>query len=112
MNITTLSEGSVSVVVLVGRLDTGTAPEAERHVFSLLDGGATKVVLDLAGLDYVSSAGLRVLLATAKRLKASGGALRVSGLNPTVREVFTISGFSTLLDVRADRAAALASLQG
>jgi len=99
MNITTREADSVSIVRIEGNLDTNTAPEAQQHLDELQDGGAQKILVDLEALDYISSAGLRVLLATAKRLGGSGGSLRVSGLNETVNEIFEISGFSVILNV-------------
>jgi anti-anti-sigma factor len=65
----------------------------------VLAGGSKKLAVDFSALDYISSAGLRVLLGAAKQLKASGGSLRTFGLNDSVREVFDISGFSTILSV-------------
>lgn len=99
-------EGTV-VVRLAGRLDTNTAPEVQEHLDSVVDGGADVVVVGLNDLDFMSSAGLRVLLATAKRLRPSG-TLRVFGLNPTVRDVFDVSGFSMIFPVFEDEPAALA----
>ena len=74
-----------------------------------VNAGNHAIVVDLARLDYISSAGLRVLLGTAKKLTAAGGALRTFGLNDTVREVFDISGFSTILRVFPSEADALNS---
>lgn len=99
MEIQLREEGPVTVVAPHEKLDTGTAPIAEQALGALVDGGARKIVVDLAKVAYVSSAGLRILLMTAKRLRVVGGELRVSELNDTVREVFDISGFSTLLPV-------------
>ncbi len=65
----------------------------------LIDQGATKLVVNFEKLDYISSAGLRVLLATAKQLKGNSGELRVCSLNEVVQEVFDISGFTTILTV-------------
>ena len=73
-------------------------------------GGAAKLVIDFSSLDYISSAGLRVLLGTAKRLSQAKGALRLFGLNETVREVFEISGFATILTVVDTEANALSGL--
>ena len=67
------------------------------------------IPLNFAALEYISSAGLRVLLATAKKLKASGGDLKICSLNDTVQEVFDISGFSSILTVSKDQEEALAS---
>lgn len=79
----------------VGRLDTGTAPELEREVQSSLD-GIEELVLDLTELDYVSSAGLRVIL---KAHKLMHGNLRVIGANETVMEIFEITGFTDILTI-------------
>jgi anti-sigma B factor antagonist len=99
MNITTTNIESVSVVRLEGNLDTNTSTDAQGSLNQLIDGGASKVLVNFASVDFVSSAGLRILLATAKKLSGSGGNLRISNLNETVSEVFEISGFSTILDV-------------
>lgn len=99
MNISTREEGGVTVVAVEGNLDTSTAPEAQQHLDALQDDGVQKILVDFKGLGYISSAGLRVLLVTAKRLGASGGSLRICGLNETVGEVFEISGFSVILSV-------------
>ena len=90
---------AVTVVEMEGNLDTNTSVEAQDYINALIDGGSTKLVTDFSRVDFVSSAGLRVLLATAKRLGDVGGSLRICGLNDEVNEVFEISGFSTILDV-------------
>lgn len=92
-------QGSFTVVTPRARLDTGTAPEAQQDFTELVDRGVTRIVVDFSDVAYVGSAGLRVLLATAKRLRAVGGELRVCSLNETVQEVFEISGFSDLFPV-------------
>jgi anti-anti-sigma factor len=99
MNITLEEVGPVSVLRFEGNLDTNTAPEAQEKFDQLADAGVGKILVDFAALDYISSAGLRVLLATAKRLSGAGGSLRICNLNDTVREVFEISGFSTIFSV-------------
>lgn len=109
MEIATRTENDVTLVTLAGSLDSNTSPRAQAALDGILAGGARKVVLDLSRVDYISSAGLRVMLATAKRLSA-GGALRLFGLNETVREVFDISGFSTFLAVFATETDALRGL--
>jgi anti-sigma B factor antagonist len=107
MNISTREEGGVTVVGVEGNLDTNTAPDAQQHLDGLQDGGVQKILVNFTDLDYISSAGLRVLLATAKRISASGGSLRICGLNETVSEVFEISGFSVILNVFGSEADAL-----
>lgn len=99
-------EGAV-VVHLAGRLDTSTAPEVQAHLESVVGEGVDVVVVGLDDLEFMSSAGLRVLLATAKRLRPIGS-LRLFGLNSTVRDVFDVSGFSMIFPVFEDEPAALA----
>ena len=99
MNLNTMTVDTVTVVEMEGNLDTNTSVEAQDHINGLIDDGATKLLTDFTKVDFVSSAGLRVLLATAKRLGGIGGSLRICGLNEAVNEVFEISGFSTILDV-------------
>ena len=100
----------VKVVRLEGNLDTNTSSSAQEFLNSAIDEGAAKIVVNFERVDFVSSAGLRVLLATAKRLGSSGGTLRVCGLNETVSEVFEISGFSTILSVFPTESEALSGL--
>jgi sigma-B regulation protein RsbU (phosphoserine phosphatase) len=107
MNLETKTVGAVSLVQCDGKLDTNTSTEAQEYLVRLIEGGASKILIDFGKVDFVSSAGLRVLLATAKRLSGSGGSLRVCGLNETVNEVFEFSGFSTILSVFPSEAEAL-----
>ena len=100
---------TVQVVGFTGNLDTNTAPEAESQINALLDDGASNILINFENLNYISSAGLRVLLATAKKLMASGGSLKICSLNSTVQEVFDISGFSTILSLAVNEADALAA---
>ena len=99
MQISSETIDDVTVVRLEGNLDTNTSSEAHDYLNKAIDDGAEKVVVSLDKVDFVSSAGLRILLATGKRLSGTGGSLRVCGLNETVNEVFEISGFSTILNV-------------
>lgn len=98
------------VVAPSGRLDSVTSGELERVVVARLDLGERRLVLDLAGVEYVSSAGLRVLLMAAKRLKEPPAALVLCGLGPPVRTVLGLAGFLPLFAIEPDRAAALARL--
>jgi stage II sporulation protein AA (anti-sigma F factor antagonist) len=100
----------VLIVAPTGRLDTTTSTDLERHLLARLDANERRLVLDLTGIEYVSSAGLRVLLFVAKRLKATSGDLVLCGLGPAVRQVFELAGFVSLFRVEASRAQALASL--
>ena len=91
--------GNVTVADLKGDLDTNTAAQCEARLKEIIEGGATKLLLNLEQLDFMSSAGLRVSLATAKLLQSHGGTLRVCCLNETVQEIFEMSGFITILNV-------------
>lgn len=106
MDISTRTQNGVTLVGFAGSLDSNTSPKAQQTLDGMLAAGVRKMVVDCTALDYISSAGLRVLLGTAKRL-SGGGALRLFGLNQTVREVFDISGFSTILAVFATETDAL-----
>ena len=106
MQITTRTSNDTHIVAISGSLDSTTSPEAQKSLDGVL-AGAKKVVLDFSQLDYISSAGLRILLGAAKHLRASGGKLGIFGLNQSVREVFEISGFSTILSVYQSEAEAL-----
>ncbi len=99
MQVSTRTQGDVTIVAIAGSLDSTTSPAAQQALDAIVKGGAKKLAVDFSTLDYVSSAGLRVLLGTAKQVKAAGGALRMFGLNQSVREVFEISGFASILPV-------------
>ena len=109
MEISTRTSKDTHIVAIAGNLDSATSPEAQKALDAVLV-SARKVVLDFSELDYISSAGLRVLLGAAKRLRASGGTRRVFGLNQSVREVFQISGFSTILPVYPSEAEAIGAI--
>ena len=108
MEISTRDVDGVTVIDISGSLDTQTSGAASDEMARIAQ-EASKMLLNLESLDFLSSAGLRVLLATAKLLRGSGGEMRVCGLNEVVQEVFEISGFSSLLSVQADRRAAVGS---
>jgi anti-sigma B factor antagonist len=107
MEISVKTTNEVKVLVFAGRLDTLTSPDAQAQLTRLIEGGETKILLNLETLDYISSAGLRVLLAAAKQLKTNDGELRLCNLNEVVREVFVISGFDTILPIAASESEAL-----
>ena len=106
MEIAQEKRGAVSVLAPVGRLDTDSAADLELCVHDVLGTGIKHFVVDLAQINYVSSAGLRVLLMLAKSVDGKGS-LRVSGLNPQVQQVFDIAGFTKLFAIHPDRESAL-----
>ncbi len=99
--------GGTTVVQIVGSLDTRTSPGAQEELTQLIENGATKIVIDFEELDYISSAGLRVLLIAAKQLRGVKGEIRVCNLNPVVKEIFDISGLEMILPVSGTRIEAL-----
>ncbi len=99
MEISTREERGFTVVSVSGRLDAGTASDLEKDCANLINEGSTKLILELSALEYVSSAGLRSVLAVAKKLKAAGGGLSLCGLSGLVQEVFSIAGFDSFLPV-------------
>ncbi len=103
--------GSVLIVKLDGRLDSATAQSAEEHLVRALPGERPLVAVDLSRLEYISSAGLRVLLVVAKKVQQAGGKLALFGLVPNVREIFSISGFDRILALHGDASSALAALR-
>ena len=99
MEISVTESDDVRILSFQGNLDTNTSPQAESEINGLIDAGSQQLLINFEKLDYISSAGLRILLATAKKLKASQGDLKICCLNETVQEVFDISGFATILNV-------------
>jgi len=97
MTITKKAEGSSLTVAVEGRLDTVTSPDLEAALSESLE-GVTDLTLDFSALDYISSAGLRVLLATQKKMNAQGS-MKVCGVNETVGEVFEVTGFADILTI-------------
>ena len=97
MTITKNQNGNALTIALEGRLDTTTAPELEQELKNSFD-GIDALTLDFSKLDYISSAGLRVLLSAHKAMSAKGG-LKVIHVNEIVNEVFEVTGFSDILTI-------------
>ena len=106
----TREEGAV-VVAPVGRIDSTTSPALDTHLLGLAKAGQHRVVIDFSRVDYISSAGLRVMLTLAKRTKEAKGKLALAGLGDSVRQVFELAGFLPLFSVEATAAAATARVQ-
>ena len=97
MTITKKENGKALEIALEGRLDTMTAPELENELHTSLE-NADSLVLDFAKLNYISSAGLRVLLSAHKTMSTKGG-MKVKNVNEIVREVLDVTGFSDILTI-------------
>jgi anti-sigma B factor antagonist len=96
---------------LDGRLDSHTSVEFDEKMFASIDTGTRRVIVDCGKLDYITSAGLRVLNKTAKRLKKEKGAIVLCALEEYVREVFEIAGFDTFLPIVNDLDEALSRIE-
>ncbi len=104
-----------TILIAEGRLDFNAAAAFQAQVQQALTGTdkpPAALIIDCTGLEYVSSAGLRVFLLAARSAQRSGLGFAVCSLNQTVREVFDLSGFSRVMTVHPDRATALAHLPG
>lgn len=97
MTVTKTLEEKVLNVKVEGRLDTATAPALEEELAEVMD-EAEELVFDLEGLEYMSSAGLRILLATQKKMAQRGG-MKVVNVNDVIKEIFDITGFSDILTI-------------
>ena len=96
LNIKKNVEGAKAAVALEGRLDTVTSPSLEKELASLE--GVTELVLDFSALDYISSAGLRVLL-SAQKAMSKQGKMTICHVNDTIMEIFEVTGFSDILTI-------------
>ena len=103
MEIKKFSNGSALTIQLVGRLDAVTALQLDKDLSASL-GGVDDLTVDLAELEYISSAGLRMLLKTQKRMDKQG-AMRIKNIRENVREVLDMTGFSDFLTIAEDRKA-------
>jgi anti-sigma B factor antagonist len=99
----------IVTIKLIGKLDSNTSAQLEEAVLALIDSGEKKLLVDGSQLDYISSAGLRVLLMAAKKLKATGGKIVLACLKDYIIEVFEIAGFNMIFQIFADIAEAQAS---
>jgi len=102
LELTQREERGWTVVTVKGRLDSATVERFTTQCVTLIDAGSANVVLDLSGLQYVSSAGLSSILGAAKRVQGRNGRLAVAGLTGLVKEIFSISGFETVLPTFPD----------
>ncbi len=107
MLISVKTTNEVKVLAFEGRLNAQTSPDAQQQLTRLIEEGENRFLVNFEKLDYISSAGLRVLLAAAKQLKEIDGELRICRLNDVVREVFEISGFTTIFKVFGSESDAL-----
>jgi anti-sigma B factor antagonist len=111
LDVTIELSGTIRLVRVAGRLDTTTAEAFDARLLDVAGAEGAGVVLDLAQVSYVSSAGLRSLLVLLKQVKAHGGVLVLAAVHPRVQDIFEIAGFTTMFPAAPTTDAALAMLQ-
>jgi anti-anti-sigma factor len=99
MDIHVKKEAKGLIVSIIGRLDAVSVGEFDKEMDGQIKKGESNFILDLSRLDYISSAGLRSILSTSKRLKGNKGTITLCGLQGGVKEVFDISGFSSIFTI-------------
>ena len=99
MEIARKEENGIVSIAIKGRLDADSAPEADRIVKDALKGESKRLLFDLGAMEYLSSAGLRVLLSAAKEIKRRQGKIVLCALNQFVKEIFEVSGFQALIPI-------------
>ena len=107
MNVSKEKLNDVLVLTLEGRLDTTQSDAFEKEIMQILEQGDKKIILDCSGLNYISSSGLRIFLIIQKRMMSTGGELSICKLQPTIKEVFDMSGFSMVFTIHPDLETAL-----
>ncbi|PKP53910.1 MAG: anti-sigma factor antagonist [Bacteroidetes bacterium HGW-Bacteroidetes-1] len=105
MNVQITNSENYTIIKVQGRIDTITATDFEAKVMTTLE-QSKKLVINCSELDYISSSGLRVFLLTQKKINAAGGTLKLCCLQPTIKEIFDISGFSTIFSIYSDQESA------
>ena len=93
------SRGDVLILKMSGRLDAVSSPAVERKIFDYLDRDKHKLLLDFSGIDYLSSAGLRMLLSVTKKIRSLSGKLILYSITMNVMEILKMSGFDHVLDI-------------
>jgi anti-sigma B factor antagonist len=115
MNIEHRRLNRVDLVAVSGRIDAATAPQLKQQIEALFEEGRYRIVLDLEKLEYVSSPGLRVLIEARKKARdwkitdLEGGDIRIAHLPPRIKEVFDLTGFTSLFELYSDTVEAVGS---
>jgi len=110
MDVTSIQNEKGLIINAAGRLDTTTASDFESRCLEMISSGDQNIVIDLQGIEYISSAGLRSILSVGKKVRADGGNLVFCNLKGMVREVFEISGFSSIFTIHDTREQALEAI--
>ncbi len=92
-------EGDVSVISFSGRMDANSSKDGDKALQEMIDNGKTKIVVCCEELSYISSSGLRILLSAVKRLRATGGDLKLSNLTTSIKDIITMTGFNRIFTI-------------
>lgn len=111
MKINETKSDNVVILELVGRLDSTSLGQIENRLPDLIESGERNILLDFSGLDYINSAGLRVLILAGKQLKRTGGKIVLCSMQDYIKEVFDISGFSNYFSIIPSQQKALEAFQ-
>ena len=103
MLITEEQHDGITIVAIDGRLDSGTAPSLDLNLTAAIAKGLKRMIIDFARIEYMSSAGLRVILKAAKELERTGGRLFLCSMADYIKEVFEISGFTAFISIKENR---------
>ncbi len=99
MDIIETRQNQITIFSLSGRLDSNSSPEFDKRIIQAMENGFRFIVLDCRKLDYITSAGLRVVVKTAKKLKPEEGRIILCAMEDYVKEVFEIAGFDSFLPI-------------
>jgi anti-sigma B factor antagonist len=109
MQISTEDQKQAVAIAVTGRVDSSTAPDLESALKKLVEADKVRIVLDLAGVEYMSSAGLRAMVSTLKAVKRVNGDLRLARPSPRVEEVLRLAGLTSIFSIYGSRDLAVAS---
>lgn len=93
------SNQGIEIIQVSGRIDPLTSNQLEEELNKVISSGTSKLVLNLSGVDFISSSGLRVFLTGLKKVKAQNGDIKICGMNSNIEKIFRISGFVSLFDI-------------
>ena len=110
MDVVVEEKGEIIIVRVKGRLDAASSPQLEQKINSIIDGGHFKILLDFSSVEYLSSAGMRLMLSVSKKLKSLEGKVVACSLNDEVMEVIKMAGFNQVIEFYPNEADSLAHL--
>jgi anti-sigma B factor antagonist len=107
MQISTKSKDDVYIIEISGRMDSISSKEIEANLNDMIEHNRDKIIIDLGAVEYISSVGLRVLLAALKKEKERDGSIKLASLQPFVRDIFKMTGFDRIFSISSDQEEAI-----